>query len=233
MTADAANSAQGQPIRVLLVEDHEHVLWGLGKLIEGEWPRMRVSATARTAAQALAALGQEVPDVVVLDLFLDAENSLDRLDEIKASGAAIVVLSGSRDVALHQRALRAGARAVVRKDQPAEVLLREIERAYDASVKRCDDAARQPDCPSAVEPALPGSFLQRHGDEVMKSLALGIKRFLKEEEGVSMVEYGLLAALIAVVCIVALTNVGTELNKVFTLIASKLQGANAAGAPAP
>ena len=56
----------------------------------------------------------------------------------------------------------------------------------------------------------------------MKSLMVGIKRFLKDEEGVTMVEYGLLAALIAVVCILAITALGTELNKVFQYIADKL-----------
>lgn len=225
MPADATNPEHPHPIRVLLVEDHEHVLWGLGKLIEGEWPRMSVFGTARTVPQALAAVREAAPDVVVLDLFLDEENSLDHLDQIKASGAAIVILSGSRDAAVHQRAMHAGARAVVRKDQPAEVLLREIERAHDGRFTPRDDAARQPDCPSAVEPGLSGSFVQRHGDEVMKSLALGIKRFLKEEEGASMVEYGLLAALISIVCIVAITGVGTNLNTVFVAICNALAGA--------
>jgi pilus assembly protein Flp/PilA len=59
----------------------------------------------------------------------------------------------------------------------------------------------------------------------MKGLALGIKRFLKEEEGVTMVEYGLLAALIAVVCIVAITNIGVNLDIVFDTICNALDGA--------
>jgi pilus assembly protein Flp/PilA len=68
----------------------------------------------------------------------------------------------------------------------------------------------------------------------MKHLVVGIKRFLKDEEGVSMVEYGLLAALIAIVCIAAITTVGTELRDVFQLIATALTNATApAPAPAP
>ena len=46
--------------------------------------------------------------------------------------------------------------------------------------------------------------------------------FFKDEEGASMVEYGLLVALIAIVCIVAITAVGTNLNTVFTTVASNL-----------
>lgn len=49
-----------------------------------------------------------------------------------------------------------------------------------------------------------------------------IKRFVREEEGVSMVEYGLLAALIAVVCIAAIKVIGVELDKVFDTIGTCL-----------
>ena len=42
-----------------------------------------------------------------------------------------------------------------------------------------------------------------------------IARFFAEEDGVTMVEYGLIAALIAVVCVVAIAGVGTKLNLVF------------------
>jgi pilus assembly protein Flp/PilA len=63
----------------------------------------------------------------------------------------------------------------------------------------------------------------------MKAFAIGIKRFLKDEEGVTMVEYGLIAALIAVVCIVAITNIGTNLNLVFEEICNKLSGAITGG----
>lgn len=59
----------------------------------------------------------------------------------------------------------------------------------------------------------------------MKSLAVGIKQFLKEEEGASMVEYGLLAALISIVCIIAITGVGTNLNQVFLTVCNALAGA--------
>jgi pilus assembly protein Flp/PilA len=56
----------------------------------------------------------------------------------------------------------------------------------------------------------------------MKSLAIGIKRFLKDEEGATMVEYGLLAALISVVCVAMLKLVGDNLLIVFTRICTAL-----------
>jgi two-component system, NarL family, nitrate/nitrite response regulator NarL len=121
---------KGQPLRVMLVEDHEHVLWGLKKLIAGEWPRLVVSASARTVGEARAALQADAHDVVLLDVQLGNDDALEHLPaDIAAAGAALVVLTGSGDAQLHRRAADCGALAVVRKDEPAEVLLRQLERA--------------------------------------------------------------------------------------------------------
>jgi pilus assembly protein Flp/PilA len=49
-------------------------------------------------------------------------------------------------------------------------------------------------------------------------------RFFREEEGVTAIEYGLIAALIAVVIIAAVTTVGTDLRGVFNTIAGALPG---------
>ncbi|HVL34910.1 MAG TPA: response regulator transcription factor [Burkholderiales bacterium] len=130
--AEAMHREDKESIRVLLVDDHEHVLWGLGKLIEGEWPRMTVSGSARTAAQALALVAERRTDVVVLDLWLGEETSLPHLAGLQAFGAAVLVLTGVRDASLLERAFAAGARAVVFKDDPAALLLIEIERAHRA-----------------------------------------------------------------------------------------------------
>ncbi|MDQ1314209.1 MAG: pilus assembly protein Flp/PilA [Pseudomonadota bacterium] len=59
----------------------------------------------------------------------------------------------------------------------------------------------------------------------MKKLISGVQRFLKDEEGVTAIEYGLIAALIAVVIIVAVQTVGTNLNAVFLRVASALDAA--------
>ena len=56
-----------------------------------------------------------------------------------------------------------------------------------------------------------------------------VTRFLKDESGATAIEYGLIAALIAVVLVTILGLVGQELNTTFTRIQEALQGANAAG----
>ena len=57
-----------------------------------------------------------------------------------------------------------------------------------------------------------------------------IKRFLMEEDGVTAIEYGLIAGLVAVVIIVALTTVGSGLNSIFGSVSTELETA-AAQAP--
>jgi len=63
----------------------------------------------------------------------------------------------------------------------------------------------------------------------VKNLMMGVQRFLKDEEGVTAIEYGLIAALIAVVIIVAVGTVGDRLVDVFNKVATEL----ATAVPAP
>ena len=52
-----------------------------------------------------------------------------------------------------------------------------------------------------------------------------IKQFIRDEEGVTAIEYGLIAALIAVVIITAVRLVGTNLTAVFNEVATELASA--------
>lgn len=61
----------------------------------------------------------------------------------------------------------------------------------------------------------------------MDKLILATRRFLRDEEGVTAIEYGLIAALIAIVIILAVTVVGKELCNTFNDVAVALGGAAA------
>jgi len=49
--------------------------------------------------------------------------------------------------------------------------------------------------------------------------------FFKDEEGATMVEYALMLALIAIVCIAVVKLIGTSANDVFNEAATQLDGA--------
>ena len=50
-----------------------------------------------------------------------------------------------------------------------------------------------------------------------------LQRFIRDETGATAIEYGLIAALIAVVIITAVKNVGTRLTATFTTISGNLK----------
>ena len=67
----------------------------------------------------------------------------------------------------------------------------------------------------------------------MNQLVTAVKRFVSEEEGVTAIEYGLIAALIAVVIITAVSLVGQRLDAIFTTIAACLQDSTSEGCTGP
>ena len=52
----------------------------------------------------------------------------------------------------------------------------------------------------------------------MNQLINTTRNFLRDEEGVTMIEYGLIAALIALAVVVTVIAIGTNLNSLFTRI---------------
>ena len=123
-------------IRVLLIDDHQSILWGLVKLIEGEHPKMAIAGIASTAEEALAKAEREQPDVIVLDIDLGSGKSgLDILPELKKRcPGKVLILTGVRDQSVRDQAVFEGARGVVVKEEPAEVILRAIERVHAGEI---------------------------------------------------------------------------------------------------
>ena len=60
----------------------------------------------------------------------------------------------------------------------------------------------------------------------MEKFLSATRRFLRDEEGVTAIEYGLIAALIAVVIIIAVALIGTRLNCQFNRVAAALVNGN-------
>ncbi len=60
------------------------------------------------------------------------------------------------------------------------------------------------------------------GEFAMKNFASKINRFLKSEDGPTAVEYAVMLALIVVVCLGAITSIGTKASSTFTSVAGQL-----------
>lgn len=122
-------------IRVMLIDDHKTMLWGLQRLIEGENSRMEVVGTAGNCDEALAQIATLAPDVILLDLDLGGKCSLDILPALLANGVSrALILTASRDQATLDLAVVRGARGVVHKEAPAEQVLKAIEKVHQGEL---------------------------------------------------------------------------------------------------
>ncbi len=59
----------------------------------------------------------------------------------------------------------------------------------------------------------------------MKALAKNIRRFLVSEDGPTAVEYAVMLALIVIVCLTAISAIGTNASATFNKIASSVKSA--------
>ena len=127
----SAAPQQAGPIRVMLVDNHQIVLWGLEKLIDGERPRMQVVAKATNGLDAIQLARQTMPDVVVLDLELTGENGSEVIpalvDELRIR---VLILTGMRDPKLRETAILLGACGIVDKQEPVETILKAIDKVH-------------------------------------------------------------------------------------------------------
>ena len=57
----------------------------------------------------------------------------------------------------------------------------------------------------------------------MKTLTRNVVEFLKQEDGPTAVEYAVMLALIIVVCIAAITAIGTNANSTFSTVGSAIK----------
>ena len=111
-------------IRVLLVHDQAMVRAGLKMLIES-WPGTQVVGEVGTPAEAVKAIENEQPDILLLDLDLTGDlGGLELLQKLNPAGgeARIIVLTDRVDSDAHVRAVRLGAMGVVCKKKSPEDL---------------------------------------------------------------------------------------------------------------
>ncbi|WP_020576416.1 response regulator [Actinopolymorpha alba] len=123
---------KSQPLRLVLVDDHEMVIEGLKALLARFHGRVRVVAESVNANDAEALVAALDPDVVVSDVRL--RGSVSGLDLcrllVEANPARrVVLLSAYDDEQYLFQALRAGAAGYLLKSIERDELVRQLERA--------------------------------------------------------------------------------------------------------
>ena len=123
------------PHRVMLVDDHPIVRQGMAVLINQE-PDLSVCSEASSATEALDKLNDLVPDAVIIDVSLQGASGLDLTKSIKdrMPQLPILILSMHDEALYAERALRAGARGYVMKQEAAETVIHAIRTVISGNI---------------------------------------------------------------------------------------------------
>jgi DNA-binding NarL/FixJ family response regulator len=122
-------------VTFLVVDDHPVFRQGLVALIRSH-ERYEVCGEAGSKTEALETLARNVPDIALVDISLVGQSGLDLVRALKAAHPRVLILIISmHDEAVYAaRALRAGARGYVMKQEAASVMLDAIHTVLSGKI---------------------------------------------------------------------------------------------------
>ncbi len=165
------------PIRVMLVDDHELVRQGAAGYLQ-TYEDILVVAQAESGEEAIRLAGEHVPDVVLMDLVMpgmDGVEATRRLRQVSPHSQVIVLTSYFKDEFIFP-ALKAGAISYLLKDVKASELVQAVRRAA------CGEATLHPRVAARIikeyrgiepEAVNPYSELTEREMDVLKLIANG------------------------------------------------------------
>jgi DNA-binding NarL/FixJ family response regulator len=115
-----------QPLRVLIVDDHDVVHWGFRLLLERQ-PWVAACVAVKTKSEALTTAAELQPHVALVDLLLRDESGAELCEELRAALPAtrILLLSGAGSIS-PAVARAAGASGFVSKDMGAGDIVKAV-----------------------------------------------------------------------------------------------------------
>ena len=128
--------------RILLVDDHAVVRFGIAQLVNQQ-SDLVVCGEEEDAANALRAISQLKPDLVIADISLKDSSGLELMRNIKAqyAGLPVLVVSAHDESLYAEVAFRAGALGYLMKADALEKVLVAIRRVLDGNVYVSDALA--------------------------------------------------------------------------------------------
>jgi DNA-binding NarL/FixJ family response regulator len=130
--------------RILIVDDHPVVRLGIRQMLATE-PSLTVCGEASTVDEALQACRTADCDLAIVDLSLGKSSGLELIKQLhdEHPELAILVLSMHDEALFAQRALRAGARGYLQKQEAIDGLVRAVHQVLSGKVYVSDTVAQQ------------------------------------------------------------------------------------------
>lgn len=118
------NFTAEKPARILIVDDHAIVRYGMGVMLSGA-DDLTLCGEAETIDEGLNAVRELRPDAAVIDIVLKEESGLDLIRKLRESGETLplLVMSMHNESTHAEKALRAGAQGYIMKEDADEVLV--------------------------------------------------------------------------------------------------------------
>ncbi|MBN2326133.1 MAG: response regulator transcription factor [Candidatus Omnitrophica bacterium] len=127
--------ASSELIRVLVVDDHPIVRQGL-TLLFAQQENIQVCAEAEDADQALEQIESARPDLAIIDISLKTSNGLDLIKLIRERYdlLPVLVLSVHDESLYAERALRAGARGYIMKEELTDNVIAAVQQIMQGKI---------------------------------------------------------------------------------------------------
>jgi DNA-binding NarL/FixJ family response regulator len=171
----------GKPnARLFVVDDHPIVRGGLVELINKE-PGLEVCGEASNAQDAMQMVAKVKPSLVIVDVSLDGTNGIELIKNLSARHPSLPILAFSMhdEVIYAERALRAGAKGYIMKQEPAEKLMTAIQRALKGQIALSENMSSRllgqfVGAPTQVQNVSPVDRLSDRELEVLQLMGKGL-----------------------------------------------------------
>ena len=121
-----------RPVQVFLVAP-PMVGWGLERLLQTAHPRIEMVGNTDSIDAAIASLEKHHADVIVASL--DGAQALEQLLQLqKRVRAHVLLVTGSQDSTMLDKAVLAGVRGLVKTNDPPAILLKAIEKVHEGEL---------------------------------------------------------------------------------------------------
>ena len=122
-------------VSILIVDDHPIVRQGL-KMLINQSGDLEVRGEAETMESALALLAELQPDIAIIDISLKGANGIELIEAMQERFSAIpaLVLSMHDEWLYAEKALRAGARGYVMKQEATDCVVTAIRRVLRGEI---------------------------------------------------------------------------------------------------